>query len=170
MKLNIIDICTSTIRAVNRTLISMTEVRLTQMPEVSRQDVVTLRIMATEGTFVALVMFQQPFGTRNIKGGMLVYIPKRNVKDLFGNLGIDEHSDGSEIMDACGEFCNVMAGSFKTEIVNSGYSDVSLSLPEKYADHVNELIRVDVTCKYKLAFSHKGRDLLSVEVFMEDIQ
>jgi len=51
----------------------------------------------------------------SIRIGMVVYISNYDIKHLFAILGLDDKSNEAELRDACGEFCNIVAGAFKTE-------------------------------------------------------
>lgn len=167
MKLNIVDIASSTMRAVNKTLRNMTEIVLMEMPAVRKVDIVCVKAMALENTFTSIMIFQQKSKEASLKGGMIFYISTYNIKNLFGSLGIDENSGEGDIKDMCGEFCNVAAGCFKTEIVALGYEDVQLSLPENYFGVMNLDLEIEASCKYNLSFSHEGKGLFNIDVFME---
>lgn len=168
MLLNIIDIASSAMRAVNRTLASMSDIRLEEMPEVKKISIAGFRIMMPGDTFASLVTFQQTSKEGTTKGGIVVFISRFNIETLFGALELTNQSDVLEIKDACGEFCNVVAGAFKTEIVALGYEHFGLSTPSNYFGLVNEEISPHVASKYTLGFSRAGKALLLVDVFMED--
>ncbi|HAJ57513.1 MAG TPA: hypothetical protein DCL35_07080 [Candidatus Omnitrophica bacterium] len=167
MKLNIVDIVTSGMRAVNKTLRNMSQIVLTEMPELRNVNVVNIRAMATENTFTSVMILQQKEKDAVVKGGLIVYISKFNIKNLFGALELDEFSGQAELEDMCGEFCNVIAGCFKTELVNLGYEDVQLSLPENFYGVINQDYGIEATAKHTLNFSNAGRSLLTIDVFME---
>lgn len=170
MKLNIIDISTSAMRAVNLTLRSMANLELNSMPNMRRDALMKMMIITPVDVFSSLVEFQQKKG--DIKadgGGIVVYIPRTGVGNIFKEaFGIDMNSDEGEIMDICGEFCNVVAGRFKTELVALGYDEVIMSTPKNYVNSVNLELDVPVSCKYAFGFSKDGKGLLSVDVFMSD--
>ena len=166
-KLNIIDIVTSAMRAVGHTLGNVCGIVLEEMPSVRRDENIGA-IMMPEGVRTTFVSFSQAYGGKNIKGGVVVYIARTSLPILFGSLGITDISSESEIRDVCGEFCNIVTGVFKTEIVRLGYEDVQLSVPESYSDNISDAVNaINANFKYKLVFSHNGRGLLSIDVFME---
>lgn len=173
MLLNIIDIASSTMRAVNKTLVGMSHIRLEDMPEVKKTGVSGFRIMMPGDTFASLVTFQQKAKEGTVKGGIVVFISRFNVETIFGDLGLTNQSDAAEIKDGVSEFCNIVAGAFKTEIValgyeDLGYEDCGLSLPSTYFGLVNEEVAPNVSSKYSLSFSQGGKGILLVDVFLEE--
>lgn len=167
MKLNIIDICTSTLRSVNNTLSTMSQIDVTEMPLVQRQEISALVVMAPSDTFTSVVLFSQEHKNEVVKGGVILYIAKSNVEALFGSLGVTGNSPLTEITDISGEFCNVIAGGFKTEIVRLGYDEVQLSTPKNYSGSVSDSVDMSVTCKYRMSFASQNHGLLTIDVFME---
>jgi hypothetical protein len=166
-KLTIIDIVTSAIRAMERTLRSLSNVSLEELPEVRKEETFSSMIHIPEGVYTSFVYYSQEYGTKKVCGGVLVNVTKTNLSQVFGALGITDLSPDAEIRDACGEFCNIIAGVFKTEMVNLGYDDVQLSVPEGHADSISDiLMHINNLCKYKLNFAYKGRGIVTVDVFM----
>lgn len=164
-ELNIVDIATSAMRAVNSTLRIMCSVTVSEMPTVLKKEIVRAQIFAREGTFSSAVTFQQD--NAGTKGGIVVYIGSQHITSVFGNLGIDSKSGESDIKDACGEFCNVIAGSFKSEIAALGFKDVSLTTPLNCFGTVDEEMEIDASYKYSVGFSHGNAGILTVDIFIE---
>jgi hypothetical protein len=165
--LNIIDIVTSAMNPAGHTLESMSGIVLEEMPLMRREEVPAAAIYAPEGVYAPFVVYSQSVNTTKIKGAVVIYVSKTNLSTVFGSLGMSDLSPDPEIRDACGEFCNIVAGVFKTEIVHLGYEDVQLSVPEKYSDDIGASLRgLTGIQRYKLSFSYKGRGVISIEVFM----
>jgi hypothetical protein len=163
--LNIVDIATSAMRAVNSTLRIMCSLTLSEMPSVLKKEIFRAQIFAREGTFSSSVIFKQDKG--GTKGGIVVYVGSQHITSVFGNIGIDSKSSESDIKDACGEFCNVIAGGFKSEISALGFKDVSLTTPSNYFGTIDEEMEVDATHKYSIGFSHGDAGFLTVDIFIE---
>ncbi|MFH0984856.1 MAG: chemotaxis protein CheX [Candidatus Omnitrophota bacterium] len=164
-ELNIVDIATSAMRAVNATLKIMCSLVIADMPSVLKKEIIRAQIFAREGTFSSAVMFKQ--GQGGTRGGIVVYVSSQNIASVFGNLGIGSDSSESEIKDACGEFCNVIAGTFKTEISALGFKDVTLTPPTNYFGTIDEDLEIDAVYKYAISFSHGNAGLLMVDIFIE---
>jgi CheY-specific phosphatase CheX len=168
MNLNIIDIASSAMRAINKTLRNTCSVVLTEMPDIRQAEIISMKAMSPEGTFTSVMIFKNKEGVDvGLKGGLIVYIAKHNIKNLFGALGLNDMSPESEIKDMCGEFCNIAAGCFKTEIMASGYQNLDLSLPQNFYGVIYKDIDVKAITKYTFGFASAGKGLLTVDVFME---
>ena len=166
-KLNSIDIVSSAMRAVNQTLVAMLNITLDELPAMRREEYSGSVVLASEGTYISFVALTQSVDNQNIKGGICVYISKSNVSVLFNSLGITDMSLDTEIRDICGEFCNIVTGGFKTEIVRMGYNDVQLTLPQNSADDISEWLGgMTETQKYRISFAYKGRGLLVTDIYM----
>lgn len=169
-ELNIIDIATSIMRSVNKAMATMVGIKLTELPEVKRLEISNIRIFTPSDVYTAVVTYQQGPADRSGKGGVVLYISKSDLRNIFGPLGVDSNSSPEEIKDMCGEFCNVIAGGFKTEIVALGYKELSMTTPTIYSGNVNlPLEGITVSCKYKFSFSHDNASLFVVEAFAEGV-
>ena len=167
MKLNIIDIATSMMRSANRAIATMSGVLLTQMPLVNQEPIPEFIVRGSRGTFVSVVQFDQK-EKKWAKGVIVVYISGEQIQTLFSKqYEIDTTSADAEIVDVCGEFCNVVAGGFKKELVDLGYGEMQIEVPVNYYQEVSQKLKLTIHNKYELIFTHAGADLLKVDVAME---
>ncbi len=167
MKLNIIDIATSMMRSVNRAIATMSGIFLTQMPSVNQEPVPEFVLKGSRGTFISVVRFDQK-EKKWARGAIAVYISAEQIQTLFSKqYGIDTGSPDLEIIDVCGEFCNVIAGGFKRELVDLNYGEVQIEVPENYYQEINQKLKLVIHNKYELVFSDAENDLLKIDVAME---
>ncbi|MCA9401611.1 MAG: chemotaxis protein CheX, partial [Candidatus Omnitrophica bacterium] len=73
-------------------------------------------------------------------GTMVVYFEEDCASKILKALGyqIFNEDDEETVMDNCGEFCNVIAGNFKNELVNLGYKELVINAPLKYRNDIPE--------------------------------
>ena len=78
---------------------------------------------------------------KNIKacGAVVVYFRNDCLVKLFKAMGfpIESEKDVGMLRDICGEFCNIVAGSFKNELVRLGFINLPMSAPQIYLDNVD---------------------------------
>lgn len=105
---------------------------------------------------------------KKAKGAMVLYVDYENAGKLFKNLGfsISEDEDDVSMMDACGEFCNMLGGGFKNEIGKLGYLDMTMSPPHNYKNSILEGVEFspDQSTKYELSFFYWKRKAIVVEI------
>ncbi len=97
-------------------------------------------------------------------GFVIVKVPKKNLIPLMKKSGFTEVSD-AEATDACGELCNLIAGSFKVEMNEMGRGLIGIGVPLKYPNGADFPIEgVIVHTKYVIAVPYNDEILLTVEV------
>ncbi len=167
LHLNIIDIATSMMRSVNKAVSTMSAINLKELPLVNLEPLPEFWVKGPRGTFVSIMLFDQK-EKKWARGAIAVFISAEQIQTLFSKAyGVDAGSPASEIIDVCGEFCNVVAGGFKKELAGLNYGEVEINVPENYYQEVNKKLNLVIHCKYQLIFSYKGVDLLTVDVAME---
>ncbi len=168
-KIDIIEICSSAMWAVDQTLKTMANIEMNSMPVLRREEVFKLVVTSSQDTFTSIIEFQQAFTQEKpVKGGIVFYLSRSNVGNLFkGTLGLDMNSSEAEIKDVCGEFCNVMSGCFKREAFALGYEDIKLLSPKNYFSSINLDLDIKAICKYRFSFSKEEKALLIMDVFAE---
>ena len=120
-----------------------------------------------QGTFISIVQFDQK-EKKWARGAIVVFISAGQIQTLFSEAyGIDSGSPAAEIVDVCGEFCNVLAGGFKKELVDLGYGEVQIDVPQNHYQEVSKKLNLVIHCKYQLIFTYENSDLLTVDVAME---
>lgn len=107
------------------------------------------------------------------KGALVVFVDAENAGKLFKSLGffVPDDEDEVSMMDACGELCNLLGGSFKNEISNLGYLDMSMSAPNNYRNTVMQGVEFsqDQTSKQEFSFFYWKRKAIVVEVTMAGV-
>ncbi len=110
---------------------------------------------------------------KRAKGALVLYIDFENAGKLFKSLGfsVSEDEDDASMMDAAGEFCNMLGGGFKNEISKLGYLDMSMSAPHNYKNSVMEGVEFspDQDTKYELSFFYWKRKAIVVEITLAAI-
>ncbi len=71
-------------------------------------------------------------------GAVVVYFRSDCLVKLFRAMGfpIESDKDVDMLRDICGEFCNILAGGFKNELVKMGFINLPMSSPQLYLDNV----------------------------------
>ncbi len=71
-------------------------------------------------------------------GAVVVYFRNDCLVKLFKAMGfpIENDKDVAMLRDICGEFCNIVAGSFKNELVKMGFINLPMSAPDVFLDSV----------------------------------
>ncbi|MBF0490558.1 MAG: hypothetical protein HQL15_08065 [Candidatus Omnitrophica bacterium] len=73
-----------------------------------------------------------------VKGAMILYVDVESSGKLFKALGFPfpDDEDDSSMMDCNGEFCNLLGGALKNELVNIGFSNLVMSAPYNYRSSI----------------------------------
>ena len=83
-------------------------------------------------TFVAFINFYldaAAMGKHNALGAIIVYVEQDYVPIIFRKLrypAVDDENNKA-MCDACGALCNIIAGAFKSALVNKGYKELEMS-------------------------------------------
>ena len=103
-------------------------------------------------------------------GVVIIYVEQDFVGKLLHLLQYPNIDDDDEdaIKDACGTLCNVIAGQFKSEIVNLGYIDVQMSHFTNYLNTAFNGVEFcsDIKEKYEISFNIQEKKRLVVEMTM----
>ncbi len=167
MTLNIIDIASSLMRSVNQTVFAMSEIALREMPAVANEPVPFISIKGQRGTFLSIIHFSQK-DKKWTKGVIVITLLPEQIQKLFSkNHGISTGSTDADIMDVCGEFCNVVEGGFKKELLTLGFAEVMVEPPESHFKEMSKKLELMIHNKYQLTFNHQGVELLQAEMAME---
>lgn len=100
-------------------------------------------------------------------GFVFVTIPKVVAKRLLEEAGVVKHATEGELVDSCGELCNLIAGAFKAEINDLGLGLIKISPPKLFPNGADEIISDiggGIESKYVLNVYHRGNFLLTIEV------
>jgi len=169
MSINCIDVVSSAMRAVNLSLKNISSITVKELPSIHKKELFAVRILSGDDTFTSIMVLGNKKQSAGVKIVMVVYIANCDIKNLFASLGLNDKSSETELRDACGEFCNILAGSFKTEIVALGLQDIEMSLPRSYYGAIEEYIQMETTFKYTLGISNEDNPLLTLDVFWQNL-
>lgn len=145
---------------------TMYNIDLEGNPEVTTASIAPPpRIFCGKEMHAALITLkhEQVHGT----GFVFVYMPRAVAKRLLDEAGVVKHATESELVDACGEFSNLIAGAFKAEVKDLGLGLIQISPPKLFpggADQIIEGVDANLDTKYVLNIYHKGQFLLTIEV------
>jgi len=89
-------------------------------------------------------------------GIMAIFYPEMVGDIIVKMLQLERKPVEDDILDACGEFCNVVSGSFKVELTKMGYNELELGLPITFVGEVDEL------------FEYKGKEEIDV-TYIDDL-
>ncbi len=92
----------------------------------------------------------------NCNGIMVIFYPDNVAEIIVKMLQLEKKPTEDDILDACGEFCNVVSGSFKVELAKMGYNELDLGLPVSFVGEVDEL------------FEYKGKEEVEVTYYDEN--
>ena len=96
------------------------------------------------------------------------YIGEKYIVDLFAQMGypdLDE-DDESEMEDAVGTFCNIIAGKFKLALTQLGFIELEMAHFNCYQNEVKDGVLYDFRQKrkYEIAFEINDENALIVEL------
>lgn len=172
-----IDLILCVRRAVERTLSTMCHISLVEKPTIELKPVVKwmgkMRVIKPlDCAFVSVITFRHGAAKRKIyevNGFIVLYIPETTADELIKALGLSGTFDEDDIKDACGEFLNIMAGSFKLELVKVGYEELEISPPFNFGFKVDELFDYYQDYKFDLTFFKEGKTYLHVDIALDKI-
>lgn len=133
-----------------------------EKPSVEMELVSETRIYASHESYASLIKLKH--SGLDASGYIFLLLPKHQGKSLLNSIGLHHISD-KDIEDFAGEFCNIIAGTFKTEIIRLGLGSIEISLPKIYTEGVDRVIDdTDVDTMYRISIPYKGQTLMTVEV------
>lgn len=94
-----------------------------------------------EKTYISTVNFfddEKAMEKNKALGAIVLYIPESYVVKLLKELGypVFDEEDGGLLEDACGTFCNLLAGNFNTGLTQLGYKELTMSHFSTYQNDV----------------------------------
>ena len=126
-----------------------------------------------ETTYISAVNFfktEEDMEEHNAVGAIVIYIGEDYIVRLFQDLGypVFDEDDQESLEDACGTFCNLIAGNFKSGLAQLGYKDLFMS---PFSSYRNEIIN-GVECdpdqlqKYEIHFEIKDKKRIVADLTM----
>ena len=125
---------------VKRILVRKAEIRLSAKPTLTLKPLVEfrkrMRISSIEKfpvkTYVSVINFYQNREDEKqskVLGALIIYIPENFIIRLFEALNYPELDEDDEVGldDACGTFCNLVAGNFKSGLTQLGFDEPLMS-------------------------------------------
>jgi len=127
-------------------------------------------------TYISCINFyinQKEMEKRNELGTLIIYIGENYIVNLFKKLGypgIDE--ENYEVLeDACGTFCNIIAGKFREGLTQLGYVELGMSHFSSYRNEIFEGVAFDLNeeQKYEMSFEIFGKKCIMADLTMGSI-
>ena len=124
-------------------------------------------------SYVNFYLTQNEMEKNNMDGTFVLFI-KEDVADKFLKAfgrPLKEAEDESILMDVVGEFCNILAGNLKNELVALGYADISMSAPFKFKNSVPDGIpfAYELFIKQEIKFHFWNQPCIVIEACMGNI-
>ena len=169
---------------VKRVLLKRAEIRLYQKPAIQKKEIVEFRQrMRVSGvtkfqdkTYIATVNFY-----KNAKdlmsqfpvGALVLYVPETYVDILMKKLQypVFDLDDEEQLKDACGTFCNLIAGNFNTGLISLGYSQLEMSHFSTYENDILNGVEIPADQKYfyEISFTIDGEVKIVIDYIMGPI-
>jgi len=136
-------------KVVERILSKRAGIYLSARPQLQRGNIVSfmkkMRINGLtkfdEKTFISYVNYfknEVDMDKNKAAGAIIVYIPETFVYRLMHKLDypVEDEADIRGLLDACGTFCNLVAGNFKSGLRQIGYQELVMSHFSAYENSV----------------------------------
>ncbi len=172
---------TTIMGVVQHTFKSMLHVQSVVEPVVVERDIIEfdgcMRVFPMEKfngpVFIAFVNFyydQKEQDANNAVGAFVLFVKEEVAEKFLKAFGrpTSEAEDEEVLLDVVGEFCNVLGGNVKNELVGLGYVDIAMSAPYKYKNSVPEGIPFDYSLyqKQEITFTFWNQKCIVVEACM----
>lgn len=130
-----------------------------------------------ERTYIAAInLFKTEEDSEQHKavGAIVLYIPETYVAKLFRELeypSVIDEDDQEALLDACGTFCNLIAGNFKSGLTQLGYQELVMSHFSSYKNEVLNGVIYDPkqTRLYEISFEIRGEKRIVADLTMGPI-
>lgn len=167
--------------AVRKIFREKAEVRFTREPVIEKKPIThfmrRMRVDPMEKfnapTVVSFIHFyknRKDMDLRKPAGVLLCYVELAQLTNLLKMLEYPDIDDDDEeqVEDACGALCNIIAGTFKNELVNLGYQPLEMSAFESYINSVLDGVAYPLKSlnKYEVSYEIGGKKMLVTEMVM----
>lgn len=109
----------------------------------------------------------------NTCGFIILYVKESCLIELLRAMGFPPvaRKKESELLDCCGEVCNMIAGEFKNQLAKTGYTDLFMSVPQTHMRSFHEGVNCPLCVKYyqELSFYYFNTKAVTVDVAMANI-
>lgn len=161
-----------------------TELQFSKPPYMRRKRIIEfarmMRVYGTEmfqgSTFISTVNYylnEKDVDKHNAVGALVVYVEQFSAPDLLRILKypVAKEKDDEAIKDCVGTLCNIIAGQFKTAIIEMGYMELQMSHFSNYRNRAMEGVEFcpKQPDKYEISFDIGGEKMMVIEMTMGHI-
>ena len=172
-------------KVVERVLKHRADIELSSAPKVELKPITEfikrMRISGLtkfdERTYISTVNFyknEKDGEQKKAIGAIIIYLPEMYVFKLLNELqypAVIDEDDQAALLDACGTFCTIVAGNFKSGLTQLGYQELVMSHFSNYQNDVLNGVEYDPTQKelYEINFEIKGVKRIVADLTMGPI-
>jgi len=112
-------------------------------------------------------------------GSIILYLERKEACALLKSMGLEvaesnidydttKVSNGEKtLLDSCGELCNIIAGTFKTELCSLGYPEFIISPPSNFVNEVDDLpYNESVSVKHEMFVPIGEKEAIYIDVIL----
>ncbi len=169
---------------VKRILMSKGDIHLTSKPTLEKKSVTEfvkrMRVSGLtkfdERTYLSTVNFYRNVSDQEAEksaGVIIIYIPETQIVHLLNDIGYPVHNEEDTVAleDACGSFCNLVAGTFKSGLTQLGYKELEMSHFSSYQNEIVDGVEYapEVPFVYEITFERRGEIKLKADINMGNL-
>ena len=160
-------------------------IRLSSKPKLTARPIISfmkrMRVSGLEKfsgkTFLSVINFYRSdtdLKRRKTAGALVVYISEENIYHLVKQLDypVENEEDHAALMDSCGALTNLVAGSFKSGLIELGYQEIRMSHFSSYENTVIDGVEYDPreSQYYEVVFEVQGQPCLTIDLTMGPLE
>lgn len=169
---------------VKRILEKKAEIYLSSKPQLVKKNITEfMKKMRVTGlskfegrTYISTVNFylsDEDLESHEAIGAIVLYLPEIHIVKILQDLGypvIDE-DDEDALEDACGSFCNMIAGSFKAGLSQLGYEEIVMSHFSSYQNDVINGVEYSHFQHqlFEVSFEIKGEKMIVADLTLDQV-
>lgn len=181
-------IATTLMGSAEKTFTTLCGKNLSGSPKIRKVDIVTwynkMKIFGWEKfhkpTYVSVIFFysdQKNMEMQKPVGLIILYLERKEAYALLKTMGLEAVEEGIDydvlesagdktLADSCGELCNIIAGSFKTELCSFGYPEFIISPPSNYVNEVPDGVPYNqkITSKYEIFLPIGEKEIVYIDI------
>ena len=166
---------------VKRIILKKAEIKLSRKPTFELKPISEfmkrMRVSSfekfNEPTYISTVNFyetEEDMEKHRVLGTLVLYIGQEFLIRLFSELDypyIDE-DDQATLEDACGTFCNLIGGNFKSALIQLGYKELVMSHFSSYTNEVIDGVEYNTkqTQKSEIGFEIGGKKRIIADLIL----
>lgn len=168
MAVIILNIAQCALKGIKKGLKTILDIELEEDPKFTREEIQEPRVYGSNEEYIAVVTFKNEIVQAS--GFVIVILPKKEAKRLLKRTGVNLKLTEETILDACGELCSMVAGSFKKELSRLGKGLVEIGTPQKFANGVDAALpQVKTYSKYTVTINYQKQYLLTIEISFQSL-